>query len=163
MKITFSNSRMHSATQQMELRPRSAKTLTSWHFCWEALHCLIKAATQPSLAKRLHVALPNFEELPIPASLPRAMTLCSAERTPTELVGWSISLTRGYYKKETEVLYRLSQLEVSFSKSLEMTVKWKILKNVWVVLSKSMILIFEWLIFFISGYHKKEQNPSRLI
>ena len=29
MKITFSNSRMHSATQQMELRPRSAKTLTS--------------------------------------------------------------------------------------------------------------------------------------
>ena len=89
---------MHSATQQMELRPLKAKTLTSWHFCWAGLHCFKSARMQPSLAKRMHVVLLILLALfPMPASFPRAITLWSADRTPTDVLGWSISRTKGYY------------------------------------------------------------------
>ena len=94
--FTFSNSLIHCATQQMALSPLKAKTLISDVLCNEWWHCLSKALTQPSLAKRTQVAFPAWLlEFPMPASLPRAITLCSAERIPTSLLGWSISRTRG--------------------------------------------------------------------
>ena len=81
----------------MALRPLKAIIRTSWCFWLAGWLWRKRAFTQPSLAKRTHVWFPALLlPLPIPASFPSAMTLFKAVRIPTDEVGLSISLTKGY-------------------------------------------------------------------